>query len=61
MIFGSKICTINRSILITRPKQPYIDWANSMDDGRPLEHLTVKYGVPAAFEVGPAFIGVDGS
>ena len=25
--------TINRCALIVRPKQPYIDWANGVDDG----------------------------
>ncbi len=32
-MFGYTPQTINRSALIIRPKQPYIDWANSFDDG----------------------------
>ncbi len=27
--------TINRAALIVRPKQPYVDWANSVDDDGP--------------------------
>lgn len=27
--------TINRTVLVITPKQPYIDWANSFDDGGP--------------------------
>lgn len=27
--------TVNRAALIVRPKQPYIDWADSMDDNGP--------------------------
>ncbi len=26
---------VNRTALVVRPKQPYIDWANSFDDGGP--------------------------
>ena len=32
-MFGYTPQTINRSALIIRPKQPYIDWANSIDGG----------------------------
>ena len=28
--------TINRTVLLISPKQPYIDWANSFDDGGPI-------------------------
>ena len=28
-----KMKTINRTAITIRPKQPYIDWANSFDDG----------------------------
>lgn len=27
--------TINRTVLLITPKQPYIDWANSFDDDGP--------------------------
>ena len=33
---------VNRSIVIVRPKQPYIDWANACDDGpRTLTHQSL--------------------
>jgi hypothetical protein len=28
--------TINRTVLLVRPQQPYIDWANSFEDAGPL-------------------------
>ena len=28
--------TINRTVLLVTPNQPYIDWANSFEDGGPL-------------------------
>ncbi len=34
-MFGHRPRTINRAGLIVRPKQPYIDWANSVDDDAP--------------------------
>ncbi len=34
-MFGHRPRTINRAGLIVRPKQPYIDWANSVDDEAP--------------------------
>ncbi len=34
-MFGHRPCTINRAALIVRPKQPYVDWANSVDDDGP--------------------------
>ena len=42
VLFAHRPRTINRAALIVRPKQPYVDWANSMDDGGPkadLRHL----------------------
>ena len=30
---------VNRSVAIIKPKQPYIDWANSFDDGGPTLEL----------------------
>lgn len=55
MIFGRKICTINRSVLIIRPKQPYIDWTNSMDDGGPLANLKSMRKSPNTFLVDEIF------
>ncbi len=34
-MFGHRPRTINRAALIVRPRQPYVDWANSVDDGGP--------------------------
>ncbi len=34
-MFGHHPRTINRAALIVRPKQPYVDWANSVDDDGP--------------------------
>ena len=34
-MFGNRPRTINRAALIVRPKQPYVDWANSVDDDGP--------------------------
>ena len=31
-LFAHRPRTINRAALIVRPKQPYVDWANSVDD-----------------------------
>lgn len=44
---------LNRSAIILRPKQPYIDWANSLDDG-PRYQETMNE--PDAFTV---FLGPD--
>ena len=30
-----KVSTVNRTVLLVTPKQPYIDWANSFEDGGP--------------------------
>ena len=35
VLFGYRPRTINRAALIVRPKQPYVDWANSVDDEGP--------------------------
>ncbi len=35
ILFGHRPRTINRAGLIVRPKQPYIDCANSVDDDAP--------------------------
>ena len=42
---------INRSVLVVRPKQPYVDWANSMDDGGPLADLAGMRADPKAYLV----------
>ncbi len=34
-MFSHRPRTINRAALIVRPKQPYVDWANSVDDDGP--------------------------
>ena len=34
-MFGHRPRTINRAALIVRPKQPYVDWANSVDNDGP--------------------------
>ena len=34
-MFAHRPRTINRAALIVRPKQPYVDWANSVDDDGP--------------------------
>jgi len=40
--------TINRTAITIRPKQPYIDWANSFDDGEKYDpgcsDMTWDYG-----------------
>jgi hypothetical protein len=28
---------LNRNVVILRPKQPYVDWANALDDGPPFD------------------------
>ncbi len=35
ILFAYRPRTINRAALIVRPKQPYVDWANSVDDDGP--------------------------
>ncbi len=34
-MFAHRPRTINRAALIVRPKTPYVDWANSVDDDGP--------------------------
>lgn len=59
MFTGKRTCTINRSVLIVRPKQPYIDWANSMNDGRPLADLKSMRKNPNPFLVDEIFYQDD--
>ena len=40
---------LNRSVAIIRPKQPYIDWANSFDDGGPTLELEKARANASAF------------
>ncbi|MCJ7601795.1 MAG: hypothetical protein MUO63_09890 [Desulfobulbaceae bacterium] len=46
--------TINRTVLLITPKQPYIDWANSFDDSGPtmsseeLRHTAIL--IPDAYD-----------
>lgn len=37
---GGRIASLNRSAIILIPKQPYADWANSLDDDGPRFVLT---------------------
>jgi len=30
---GRAMWSVNRSVLVVRPRQPYLDWVHSMDDG----------------------------
>src|SRR5207245_2805492 len=40
---------INRSAIIVKPKQPYIDWANHCDDGGPILTLAAGRRDPHVF------------
>ncbi len=40
---------LNRSVAIIKPKQPYIDWANSFDDGGPTLELEEARANASAF------------
>jgi hypothetical protein len=50
-LFAYRPRTINRAALIVRPKQPYVDWANSMDDGRPKADLRQLREEPSIYLV----------
>ena len=41
--------TINRAAAIIKPKQPYVDWANSFDDGGPTLDLEEARQSPNAY------------
>lgn len=43
--------TINRAALIVRPKQPYVDWANSVDDDGPRADLQKLREEPSIYLV----------
>ncbi len=48
-MFGYRPLTINRAALIVRPKQPYVDWANSVDDGAPRADLRELREAPSLY------------
>ena len=50
-MFAHRPRTINRAALIVRPKQPYVDWANSMDDGGPKADLRQLREEPSIYLV----------
>ena len=50
-MFGHRPRTINRAGLIVRPKQPYIDWANSVDDNAPRADLQELRASPSIYLV----------
>jgi len=48
---GYRPRTINRAALIVRPKQPYVDWANSVDDDAPQANLQEARTDPSIYLV----------
>ena len=50
-MFGHYPRTINRAGLIVRPKQPYVDWANSVDDDGPRANLQEIRASPSIYLV----------
>jgi len=52
-LFGHYPRTINRAGLIVRPKQPYVDWANSVDDDGPRADLRKLREEPSIYLVEP--------
>ena len=50
-MFGHRPRTINRAALIVRPRQPYVDWANSMDDDGPKADLRKLREQPSIYLV----------
>ncbi len=51
MLFGYRPRTINRAALIVRPRQPYVDWANSVDDDGPRAILQALRTDPSIYLV----------
>ena len=51
MWFNRTPRVVNRSLLIVRPRQPYVDWANSVDDDGPPADLTFLREQPHAYLV----------
>jgi hypothetical protein len=51
ILFGHRPRTINRAGLIVRPKQPYADWANSVDDDGPRADLQALRASPSIYLV----------
>ncbi len=50
-MFGHRPRTINRAALIVRPKQPYVDWANSVDNDSPRAILQELRTDPSSYLV----------
>lgn len=50
-MFGHHPRTINRAGLIVRPKQPYVDWANSVEDDGPRANLQELQASPSIYLV----------
>ena len=50
-MFAHRPRTINRAGLIVRPKQPYVDWANSVDDNGPRANLQKLRADPSIYLV----------
>ena len=50
-MFAHRPRTINRAGLIVRPRQPYVDWANSMDDDGPRADLRKLREEPSIYLV----------
>ena len=46
--------TINRTVVFVTPKQPYLDWASSFDDDRPLsleeKIFSTAYLIPDTYD-----------
>jgi len=51
MSFSRTPRVINRSVLVVRPKQPYVDWANSVDDDGSRADLACLRKQPHAYLV----------
>ena len=51
ILFGHRPRTINRAGLIVRPKQAYVDWANSVDDNAPRADLQELRASPSIYLV----------
>ncbi len=51
ILFAHRPRTINRAALIVRPKQLYVDWANSVDDHGPRADLQELRANPSIYLV----------
>ena len=59
MLFGHRPRTINRAALIVRPRQPYVDWVNSVDDDGPRAILQELRTDPSIYLVEPPVTNVE--